>query len=73
MFVRSGQSAVLARKEGGEGGREGCMHSAHCAGSQLDDDGEKKHITSAVPLERFALSVQLMCFLYHDNNILEDL
>ena len=69
MFVRSGQSAVLARKEGGE---EGCMHSAHCAGSQLDD-GEKKHITSAVQLERFALSVQLMCFLYHDSNIFKDL
>ena len=69
MFVRSGQSAVLARKEGGE---EGCMHSAHCAGSQLDDDGEKKHVASAVPLERLALSVHLMCFWYHDN-IFEDL
>ena len=46
--VRSGQSAVLARKEGG---KEGCMHSAHCAGSQLDD-GEKKHIASAVQLEK---------------------
>ena len=49
------------------------MHSAHCAGSQLDDDGEKKHIASAVLLERLALSVQLMCFLYHDINIFEDL
>ena len=49
MFVRSGQSAVLARKEGR---KEGCIHSAHCAGSQLDDDGEKKHIASAVQLEK---------------------
>ena len=57
--VRSGQSAVLARKEGG---KEGCMHSAHCAGSQLDD-GEKSTQPQLCRCTRFALSVHLICFL----------